>query len=419
MPAVAIETFQAAASQAIARCRQLAARTETPGMTTRTFLSEPMRDVHRLVGGWMLAAGMQVSIDNAGNIRGVYAGTSPNARRLYIGSHLDTVPNAGAFDGILGVVLGVGLVEALGHQPLRYSIEVIGFSEEEGVRFGVPFIGSRAVAGSADDELLSRCDQVGVDVRTAIRSFGLDPSAIGEARVTGDALGYFELHIEQGPVLESLNIPVGVVEAIVGQSRWDVTFTGQTNHAGTTPMHLRKDAVNAAAEWIVAVEREALATPGLVATTGHIEVDPGARNVIPGRALVSLDVRHVDDRVRQAAVDRMLSSAREIVSRRGLSLQVDPRLDQAAVAMDDKLISVLAASVDAAGLPAHRMPSGAGHDAMIMAKCMPVSMLFLRSPGGISHQPEESVVVGRCRRRAGRRGRISKARGGMLWLKAR
>lgn len=366
--------------QVIARCRVLAECTEEPGFITRTFLSPPVHEVHGRLRGWMERAGMRVDIDAVGNLRGLYAASRADAPRLYVGSHLDTVPHAGAFDGILSVVLGLALVEQLGGRRLRFDIEVIGFSEEEGVRFGVPFIGSRAFAG----------DPVGdARVDEAARAFGLDPSRIGEAQAVAGALGYLEFHIEQGPVLESLGLPLGVVQSIAGQSRLAIRFEGQANHAGTTPMHLRRDALAAAAEWIAAVEREARGTEGLVATVGCLDAKPGAVNVIAGTVEASLDVRHSADAVRTTAVAHLVRCAEQIGARRGLTVSWEQRLDQAAVPMDSGLTEMLER---AAGDRVHRMTSGAGHDAMIVARRMPTAMLFLRSPGGISHHPDETVL---------------------------
>jgi allantoate deiminase len=369
------------ANKTIQYCRDLALFTEEPGRTTRTFLSPPMHDVHRLLGAWMGQIGMDVSVDAAGNLRGVRAGST--TRRLAIASHLDTVPNAGAFDGILGVVLGIALAEAARDGP---TIEVIGFSEEEGVRFGIPFIGSRALAGTLDETILT------APVLEAIRSFGLDPAALPDARLSPETIAYLEFHIEQGPLLESLGIPLGIVDAIVGQSRLTLTFRGLANHAGTTPMSLRKDALAAASEWIYHVEQSAIREPGLVATVGSIAAEPNTANVIPGLARVSLDVRHSCDVTRHSSVAEMLTAAEQICERRGIALDREQRLDQPAVALDAKLRDTLARSVQEAVYPVHRMTSGAGHDAMILAPHVPAAMLFLRSPGGISHHPDESVI---------------------------
>jgi allantoate deiminase len=379
------------AREVVRRCRQLAECSEVRGETTRTFLSKPMRDVHSRLAGWMAAAGMDVRVDAAGNIRGVYPSASGTASRLFIGSHLDTVPNAGAFDGVLGVVLGVSLIEMLEGKQLPFSIEVIGFSDEEGVRFGAPFIGSRAFAGSFDPSLLARRDAHGVSLSDAIREYGLDPARLGDALAASPSAGYLEFHIEQGPVLDDLNLPLAFVESIVGQTRVDVVFTGMANHAGTTPMPRRRDALAGAAEWITAVEREGGATPGLVATVGRALVEPGAGNVIPGRCELSLDVRHADDATRKTAVDHLGRAARDIAVRRKLDVGWELRLDQSSVAMDAALTSALARGMEQAGFVPHRMSSGAGHDAMIVASRMPVAMLFLRCENGVSHHPSESV----------------------------
>ena len=380
------------AEEAIRRCRDLAACTEEPGRITRTFLSPPVRDVHRLLTKWMEDAGMSVRVDAAGNLRGNYPGTKPHCPVLYIGSHIDTVPNAGAFDGILGVVLAIGVVESLEGRVLPFAIEVVAFSEEEGVRFGVPFIGSRALAGTADADLLARRDVAGKSVADAIREFGLDPGGLRDAKIAPGALGYLEFHIEQGPVLEQEDLPLGIVTSIVGQSRFELSFNGQANHAGTTPAGLRRDALGGAAEWIAFVENEAAHTPDLRATVGQLEIQPGASNVIPGHARASLDVRHAEDAVRAQAVASILTAGEVIARRRGLDFSSRQRLDQAATPMDARLTGILERAVKRCGFPAFHMVSGAGHDAMILARCCPATMLFLRSPGGISHQPEESVL---------------------------
>jgi allantoate deiminase len=356
-------TFLQQARVVVRRCRRLAACTEEPGRITRTFLSAPMHEVHALVRGWMEEAGMRVNVDAVGNIRGVY-GEGP---RLMIGSHLDTVPDAGAFDGILGVMLGIALVE---RRP-PCAVEVVGFSEEEGVRFGVPFIGSRALVGSP--------------VRTsavveAIRAFGIDPK--GDAKLGREVRAYLEFHIEQGPVLDRENRPLGVVEAIAGQSRYTVEFAGEANHAGTTPMRLRRDALVAAAEWIGLVQKTARREPGLVATVGQLHVSPGAVNVIPGEVQASLDIRHADDQARVRAAARILEGVRWT-----------ERSSQPATSMDAAMVRALCAAVKGAGHKLYGMVSGAGHDAMILAAKVPTAMLFLRSPGGISHHPDEAVRV--------------------------
>jgi allantoate deiminase len=360
--------MRALAERVIACCRELAGFSEEPGRTTRTFLSPPMRDAHRVLRVWMERIGMSVWVDAAGNLRGLYGDAT--APRLIIGSHLDTVPNAGAFDGILGVVIGIAMAEL---QP-RTAIEVIGFSEEEGVRFGFPFIGSLAFIGGLTLQ---------PQVQEAIGAFGLDPNELPAARYAPESVAYLEFHIEQGPVLESLGIPLAAVEAIAGQSRFLLTFMGKANHAGTTPMNLRQDALAAAAQWIGEVESYAASHAGLVATVGSLTVSPNAGNVVPGEVKASLDVRHSDDTQRRLAVEDLLAAADRICTGRGIRLTCEQRLNQPAVQMDRDLTDLL-------GL--HRMTSGAGHDAMIVAPHIPSTMMFLRSPGGISHHPDETVL---------------------------
>jgi allantoate deiminase len=381
------------AEEVIARCRKLASFSEDAGGTRRTFLSPPMRDCHLEITKWLVAAGAKVTVDAAGNLRGLYAAAQPSAPRLLLGSHLDTVPNAGAFDGVLGVVIAVALLESLEGRRLPFAIEVAGFSEEEGVRFGTPFIGSRALVGRLDEELLNRRDANGISVREAIKTFGLNPSEIPLAAVSDDTLAYVEFHIEQGPVLESLGRSLAAVEAIAGQTRMEFLFLGRANHAGTTPMYLRHDAIAAAAEWIVAVERTANNLPGLVATVGQIEARPGATNVIAAEARVTLDIRHKSDDIRDNAADVLVRLAKEIAERRGLTLRQSLLLSQRAVTMDRFLVNQIEEAIRSTGCQPHCMTSGAGHDAMILAEKVPAAMTFLRSPSGISHDPAESVEV--------------------------
>jgi allantoate deiminase len=390
--------IRARAAHAIAECRLLAAMSEEAGRTTRRFLTPPVADVHHHLRDRMIVLGMEVWTDAAGNLRGLWkpvegdAGAETEAGRLVLGSHIDTVPDAGAFDGVLGVVLALEWVRLAQQMSFTRPIEVIAFSEEEGVRFGVPFIGSHAVAGSFDETLLALEDADGIRMEEAIRSFGLDPEKIGEAVLDGEALGFVEIHIEQGPVLEAEGLALAVVEGIAGQSRLVFRFVGQANHAGTTPMHLRRDALAGAAEWMMELERAAREADGLVATVGRISVEPNAGNVIPGVAEVSLDVRHVNDETRKVWVRRSVESAEAIALQRGLEVTVAEKMSEGSVPMDAELSSRLLGALEDAGYPAKKMPSGAGHDAMIMAQRVPTAMLFLRSPGGISHHPAEAVL---------------------------
>jgi len=382
------------ALEIIARCRELALVTDVEGETTRTFLAPSMHRAHDLLGGWLRATGMSVRVDAAGNLRSVLEAL-PGAPKLLIGSHLDTIANAGAFDGVLGIVLGVALAEEIvADSPLPFAIEIVGFSEEEGVRFSKPFLGSLALIGELDAATLARTDRNGVTVAEAIRNFGLDPAQLPTSVVDDSAFAYIEFHIEQGPVLESEGLALGVVDAIAGQTRMTLTFTGQSNHAGTTPMGpLRHDALAAAAQWVVEVERYANACLGLVATVGKVETGAGAGNVIAGEFIATLDVRHARDEVRHAAVRHYLDYAKTAGAARGVSLSHTTSLDQAAVPMAPALTALLAQSAErASGQPARILTSGAGHDAMIVARRVPSAMLFLRSPGGLSHHPDESVL---------------------------
>ncbi len=364
------------ADEVITRCQRLARFSDDEGSTRRTFLSPSIGECHREISRWMEPFGAQVRVDAAGNFRGFYPGEQSSSPRLILGSHLDTVPNAGAYDGTLGVVLAITLLQALEGRKLPFGIEVVGFSEEEGVRFGAPFIGSRALVGRLDDEFLNRQDEQGISVRKAIQEFGLNPEEISRACLDADTLGYIEFHIEQGPVLEELGHPLGVVEAIAGQSRVEFTFVGRANHAGTTPMHLATKAV-----------------PGAVGTVGKIEAKPGATNVIAGMVHLTLDVRHRSDEIRTEIVSELIRKAEKISERRGLTLRHRVLLCQQAVPMDGFLIKEIDLAIRRAGCVPHRMVSGAGHDAMILAEKVPAAMVFLRTPGGISHDPAESVIA--------------------------
>ena len=379
------------ALRAISECWKIAAMSEEPHRITRRFLTAAVHDVHAHMRARMEAHAMTVHVDAAGNLRGLWQPANASPKRLILGSHIDTVPNAGAFDGVLGVALALEWVDLAQELELPLAVEVIAFSEEEGVRYGVPFIGSRAVAGRFAPALLALKDAEGVTVDAALRAFSLHPEQIGEASASADAIGFVEIHIEQGPVLDAEGLSVAAVTAIVGQTRLNLKFSGQANHAGTTPMRLRHDALAAAAELITAVEALAQRTDGLVATVGKINVEPNAANVVPGAVQVSLEVRDANDTMRVAAVEELLARAAAIAARRGISLEQTELLDQPAVPMDERLTAFLTDAIEAAGFPVKTMTSGAGHDAMVMASRMPTAMLFLRSPGGISHHPSETV----------------------------
>ncbi len=392
----ATENGASRAARVIARCRELARVTDVPGTITRLYLSPATRDAHTLVGWWMRQAGLEVHVDDVGSLRGLRRAAvdaGEDAPTLVLFSHLDTVPNAGAFDGPLGVLLGLAVVEELAGEPLPFHLEVIAFSEEEGVRFGFPFLSSLAAVGALGPEHVARVDQAGISLSQAIESFGLNPNNIAQTcRLRPNTRAALEVHIEQGPVLESENLPLGVVDTIIGQSRLELTFTGQANHAGTTPMPLRRDPLVVAAQWIVEVDRFASGYKQLVATVGRVEVSPGAVNVVPGEVRVSLDVRHPNDESRHATVGRLLTKAEHLGASRGVRVQVKVLSEQTAVPLSAPLAEGLEAAAQLAGYSTKRMYSGAGHDAMILAPHVPTALLFVRSPGGLSHHPEEAVL---------------------------
>ncbi|RYX83546.1 allantoate amidohydrolase [bacterium] len=384
------------AARVLARCDQLAKCSESPANLTRTFLSPAMAQANEMVANWMSEATMTPRVDELGNLIGHYGARekSPTAPKLLFGSHLDTVPNAGKYDGMLGVLLAIEVVSLLQGQHLPFAVEVIGFSEEEGVRYKTPYLGSRAIAGTFDSYLLGLLDSNGISMSQALHQFGLPPEAWQNARYdSAGIIGYLEAHIEQGPLLEALDAPLGIVTDIVGQSRLQLRFMGQSGHAGTLPMQWRRDALVATSEWILAVESFGNVTDGLMATVGTINVGPNTSNVVPGETICSLDVRHANDAVRETAVDGLLAMASRIAAQRGIGFEVLARSNQNAVPMDSRLRSLLQRACDKTGVHAPEMVSGAGHDAAVMATLCPCAMLFLRTPGGASHCPEEAVLV--------------------------
>ncbi len=380
------------AAKVVERCEALGRVSEEPNLLVRPYGSGAMRRANDTVASWMRDAGMTVRQDAIGNLIGRYEGTGD--RTLILGSHLDTVRDAGKYDGILGVMVALACVEQLHDhgERLPFSIEVVAFADEEGLRFGTTFLGSSVYAGAFDGKRLSLEDEKGVTLREAVRTFGGDPDALeSDGRRNGDLLGYCEVHIEQGPVLEQMDLPVGVVTAINGQSRIKVGFTGQAGHAGTVPMEGRRDALCAAAEFVLEVESTAKAAPQAVATVGEIKAFPGAINVIPAEATHSLDLRHPEDAVRERLRDRLERRAKEIAASRGCDYSWERRQETPAVLADPELSTLLGRAVEGTGLPVHRLPSGAGHDAAQMAALTNVTMLFVRCKEGISHNPAESI----------------------------
>ena len=381
------------ATAVLERCDELATFSEEEGGLTRRFATSALRQAGEKVGEWMEAAGIAVRRDPIGNLIGR---VGESERTLLIGSHLDTVRDAGRYDGMLGVLVAVGCIERLRDQrrSLPYALEVLAFADEEGVRFGTGYLGSSVLVGRFESADLNRRDSDGVTMTDAIRALGGDPDAIaGAQREPEDLIGYYEVHIEQGPVLEAAGAPLGVVTAIAGQSRARIMFTGEAGHAGTVPMALRRDALCAAAEFVSAVETIAGDVDGVVATVGELEVRDSASNVIPGRVSLSLDVRHATDPVRQSVAEHLRERAGAIAAARGLALEWEVMQETRAVCCSPDLTDLVADAVLVSGHPVVRLPSGAGHDAVMLATIAPVAMLFVRCAGGISNNPAESVTV--------------------------
>jgi allantoate deiminase len=355
------------------RCDALGKISDEPGKITRTFASPAMRRANQLVGAWMREAGLQVREDAAFNLLGRWNSAQPGAKTFLLGSHLDTVRDAGKYDGPLGVLAAIAAVKLLRErgEKLPFNLEIVGFSDEEGVRYQTAYLGSRAFAGTLTPADLARI---------------AEKQIVKARRNKNEFLGYAEIHIEQGPVLEKNNLPVGVVTAIAGQSRLRVEFSGIAGHAGTVPMDLRHDALAGAAEFILAVEN-----CGVTATVGKLEIESGASNVIPGKVSLTLDVRDQKDARRLAAVKALQTKAKNIAERRGLKLVWQPVQQTAAVPCDKTLTQIFSKCVAQRGLDVLKSPSGAGHDAAALSAICPVAMLFVRCKNGVSHNPAESV----------------------------
>ena len=380
----------------MARCDALAAFTEEPGRITRPYGTSALTGARNLLAEWMREAGMDVQIDAVGDLRGRFAGGSAGAPILLLGSHFDSVRDAGRYDGPLGILIAIEAVDHLRHTkwPKPFPIEIVAFADEEGLRFQTTYLGSSALAGTFDLAFLDLVDGAGVTLREAMAGFGGDPDGLaGAALQPGEVFAYVEVHIEQGPQLEAVDAAVGVVTAISGQTRILTTLTGAAGHAGTVAMHLRRDPLPAAAECVLAVETMARETSGLLATVGMIEARPGASNVIAGEVHFTLDVRHPEDGARVEAVQALERQVRSVAARRDLEIAWRIARDHPAVPCDAALVVRLAAAVAATGQRVERLPSGAGHDAVVMAAVVPVAMLFVRCAGGISHHPAESVAV--------------------------
>lgn len=377
-------------AEALARC------SEQPDGLTRIFLSAEHRAANALALEWMREAGMAARVDAMGNAVGRYEGDRPALPCLMLGSHLDTVRDAGRYDGMLGVITAIECVRTLHARGKRlpFAIEVVGFGDEEGVRFGATLLGSRAIAGTLAPDALDLADRDGITLRQAIADFGLDPAHIGDAgRRRDEILAYAELHIEQGPVLEAEGLPVGVVTAINGATRLAVTIDGMAGHAGTVPMNLRQDALAAAAECVLAIEARAGSVSELVGTVGRLEALPGAVNVIPGKVRFTIDIRSPRDADRIAAVKDVSETMRSICARRGVRAEVAKNHEGKTAPCAPWLMEQCAQAIAGEGLAVRRLPSGAGHDGMAMIDVADIGMVFVRCKGGISHNPAESITV--------------------------
>ena len=377
------------------RIEALARISDEPGCLTRTFGSPGMKRANAMVASWMCTAGMEVRTDAVGNLIGHYPGQTARCKILMLGSHLDTVRNAGKFDGPLGVLLAIACVEELHRRKTRlpFAVEMIAFADEEGLRFQTAYLGSRALAGTLSKAELSRCDSGGISMREAILNFGGDPARLKTAGLKPrNVIGYLEAHIEQGPVLEQKNLGVGLVIAIAGQSRVEITFTGQAGHAGTTPMELRHDALCAASEFILGVESTARKKKGLVATVGQIDASPNASNVIPGEVRMTIDARHQNDFIRRAATRAFQKFARQIAARRNVRLKWRSVMETPATACSRRMSESLRLAIRKHVSVVLPLASGAGHDAAVLSQIVPVAMLFIRCKKGISHHPDESAT---------------------------
>ena len=387
----------AAGRRLMARLDAFAAFSDEPRRLTRLFLSDAHRRAAEAFIGWCGEAGLEARIDAAGNVVARYEGRRAGAPALMLGSHIDTVRDAGRYDGNYGALAALAVVETLAErgERLDHAIEIVAFGDEEGVRFRTTLTGSRALAGTYPEDALDQRDSSGVSMREALKAFGGDPERAGSIRRTGVA-AFVEAHIEQGPILEAEGLPLGIVTAINGATRFEVGVDGVAGHAGATPMRLRRDALTAAAEMALAIEARASSEADLVATVGRFDVWPDATNVIPGHVQFSIDIRSPDDARRAAALADLEARITAIAASRGVRVSIAKPHDANAFACDPSIIADLKKAVEAIGVPPRLLPSGAGHDSMVMGKLCRAGMLFVRCKGGVSHNPLELITVEDC-----------------------
>lgn len=381
----------------IARAQSLGRHSDSPEHYTRTYLTPAHQAAARQLADWMREAGMAVRVDAVGNVIGRYEGASAGAKTLLMGSHFDSVRNGGKYDGVLGILLGIACVSELNQrgERLPVAIEIAGFSDEEGARFQTSFLSSKAMVGGFDASLLERRDAEGMTLADAMRAAGLDPTRTAEARIdTSKLAAYIEVHIEQGPVLLMEGQPLGVVTSIAAGAKHMMKVTGQAGHAGTVPMPMRHDALAAVAEMVLAIERRCSAGGSLVGTVGILDVKDGTGNVIPGEVRFSIDIRAGEKETLDAARRDVFAELDAIAQRRGVRLEGNRTHDVRPVACSPALQEQLAAAIERTlgKSPARRLPSGAGHDAMVMAEVTDAAMMFVRcGAGGVSHNPAETV----------------------------
>lgn len=379
------------------RIDEMATCSDDKIVLSRLFGTKSFLDCTLKIEAWMTNAGLQTHIDNIGNVRGRLESSNPNAKTLVIGSHYDTVINAGKFDGTLGVIAGVDIAENIIHQKkhLPFHLEIIAFSEEEGVRFGAAYMGSKVVASNFDHHVLELKDDNGMGVSEVLQSMKCNSALIsGDAIPEKDWLAYLEIHIEQGPVLYEKNIPVGIVSAIAGQRRIEILFRGEAGHAGTVPMNMRRDALSAAAHFIVGVEEYAShERRNVIATVGKIVVPNAAGNVIAGDVFSTLDIRSSDEGRLAKAYESLYILCEEICRKRNIYFEWKLIMEMEPVACDDNLKSLLNQSIKGKNIEPVNLVSGAGHDAVIISKVAPVAMLFVKCFKGISHNPLENVEI--------------------------
>ncbi len=414
------KTIATAARTAMKRCDLLAGLSEEPDYITRRFATPPMHEVHEVISSWLRNIGMTVQIDAIGNLIGRYDYRSANGDKphshdhrnadgdkprpydyrrhtLLLGSHLDTVRNAGKYDGVLGIMIALACLERLYErgERLPFSIELIGFADEEGSRYQSVYIGSKAITGTFDPHDLNLLDENCISLAEAVSLFGgnPDPQVLRTPRWShSELLGYCEVHIEQGPVLEAHNLPLAVVSSIVGQQRVILQLTGEPGHAGTLPMEMRRDALCAAAELTLAVETLGQSIPGLVATVGQLHVQSAACNVVPGQVQLSLDIRHEDDRQREQCTSQLYERAQRICIERNIGLKWEIIQNSPTVTCSPTLVQRWQQALSEEGYSAFTLASGAGHDGVTMSTLTDIAMLFVRCRGGISHHPAESVL---------------------------